>query len=137
MHIAIIVDALHALVNYVYHIFIIYLFIFLLQKARERVYGEEETSGAKSKYFLESLSLEESPKWNLLSLILREVRDDRKKREDKIVFKEEENKEIKQDSNVTHSQVDGGILIVANDERTCYQLRQVSCQTCLTCLTGL
>ena len=115
-------------IMYITYIYKIIIYSFLLQKARERVYGEEECSGTKSKYFIESLSLEESPKWNLLSMILKEVRDGKKIREEKIIIKEEENEGINEESNTTQPQVDGGILIVANDERTCYQLRQVSHQ---------
>lgn len=62
--------------------------------------------------------MEESPKWHLLSMVLEEIEKER-----------EENKTIK---NETDDEEDtflkfgsSGVLIVANDERTCYQLRQV------------
>lgn len=100
------------------------------------MYGEGETLGVKSKYFIDKLSLEESPKWHLLSLILDEVREERKKSEAKMRMEEEKEEKEEEEINddVEGSAVcpqAGGVLIVANDERTCYQLRQVSQSICI------
>ena len=54
-----------------------------------------------------TLRLEESPKWHLLSLVLEEIEKEYKER-----LKEEG-----EDRNI--------VLIVANDYRTCSQLKQV------------
>ena len=61
--------------------------------------------------------MEESPKWHLLSMVLEEIEKERK-----------ENETIKNETNEEDAFLkfgSSGVLIVASDERTCYQLRQV------------
>lgn len=56
------------------------------------------------------LQLEESPKWHLLRMVLAEIK-----------------REIKIASTERGEGGAGRVLVVVNDERTCYQLKQVSC----------
>ena len=59
------------------------------------------------------LVLEESPKWHLLKMVLEEVRKEMKATG--------EQEETEQAGGLTGRRV----LVVVNDERTCYQLKQV------------
>jgi DNA excision repair protein ERCC-4 len=80
----------------------------LFSKSRERVYGEEKDND-KSKYFSNRLPyLEESPKWHLLSIVLDEIKRER-------------------EGHITQDAPSDTILILANDERTCYQLKEYLC----------
>ena len=70
--------------------------------------------------------LEESPKWQLLRTVLEEVR-----REVKTASAEEEEEEEEEEGSqeVGRGRREvgrGRVLVVVNDERTCYQLKQVS-----------
>ena len=79
-----------------------------LQKSKERVFGNEKEGKTNEGEMSATLRLEESPKWHLLSLVLEEIEKEHKER-----IKEEG-----EDRNI--------VLIVANDYRTCSQLKQVS-----------
>ena len=62
------------------------------------------------------LQLEESPKWQLLSMVLAEIR-----------------REVKMAATTERGEGGEGtgagkVLVVVNDERTCYQLKQVCCR---------
>lgn len=64
------------------------------------MYGKKHGGTIKS-----SLNLEESPKWQLLMMVLDEIEKERKER--------------------LGSRDKGRVLIIVNDLRTCYQLRKV------------
>ena len=65
--------------------------------------------------------LEESPKWHLLKMILEEVT-----KEIKTIPREKKNNDDSEVGDGCHGDgCHGGVLVVVNDERTCYQLKQV------------
>ena len=68
---------------------------------------------SQSMWVASDLVLEESPKWHLLKMVLEEVRKEMKATG--------EQEETEQAGGLTGRRV----LVVVNDERTCYQLKQV------------
>ena len=105
----------------------------LLQKARERVFGCKDETGSQSGMATPTtdeslppvpapppvLVLEESPKWHLLGMVLEEVRSETTTDRERGI--EEEGEEGEEGERAA-----GRVLVVVNDERTCYQLKQVS-----------